>query len=72
VCLWWPVLQAGSENQENPKELPGGGMPGQAEEGESEEMGGGESGLFPGSVQPSQGVAQEASRLSASLEEKGP
>ena len=47
-------------------------MPGEAEKGESEKMGGGKSGLFQGSVRERQGVAQEAPRLSTSLEKKGP
>ncbi len=51
MCVLRPVLQARSESEEGPEDLSGCDLQGQAQEGEPEEMVGGESGLFQGPVQ---------------------
>ena len=72
VCLLQAVLQTRSKSKEDPEELPRLKVQGKTQEGEPQEMAGGESGLFQGPVRRSLSVAREASRLTAPLEEKAP
>jgi len=71
MCLLRTVLQAWSKGEEGSKKLSGYIVQEETQEGESEEMGGGESRMFQGSVCQFEGVAQTPSRLSTPLEEKG-